>query len=164
MRLAVQIDDETDSLARSGITAPDYERFERVLEDYLSGKFPDTASADVVLVSLKYCSPDEMRDLNLRYRSLDENTDVLSFPMWESEDGLKIPSGWAELPLGDIAACPEHIKDCSAEEGRDEALELVLVLIHGFLHLLAWDHDTEERERNMFSEQEILLNLYREKV
>jgi len=164
MRLAVQIDDETDSLERSGITAPDYERLERVLEGYLSGKLPGTASADFVLVSLKYCSADEMRGLNLKYRSLDESTDVLSFPMWESEGGLKIPSGWAELPLGDIAACPEHIKTCSAEEGRDEAAELVLVLIHGFLHLLAWDHDTEEREKNMFAEQEMLLNLYREKV
>ena len=61
----------------SGITVPDYERFERVLEDYLSRKFPDTASADVVLVSLKYCSPEEMRDLNLKYRSLDETTDFL---------------------------------------------------------------------------------------
>ncbi len=164
MRLAVQIDDENDSLVHSGITVPDYERFERVLEDYLSRKFPDTASADVVLVSLKYCSPEEMRDLNLKYRSLDETTDVLSFPMWESEGGLKTPSGWAELPLGDIAACPEYIRACSAEEGRDEAAELVLVLIHGFLHLLAWDHETEEREKSMFAEQEMLLNLYGEKV
>jgi len=164
MKLAVQIDDETGSLERSGIKAPDYERLEKIFEGYLSERLPGTCTADVVPVSVKYCSPEEMRGLNLRYRSLDENTDVLSFPIWESESGLKIPSDWSEMPLGDIAVCPEYIKACSAEEGRDEVAELVLVLIHGFLHLLALDHDTEEREKSMFSEQEMLLNLYREKV
>lgn len=164
MKLAVQIDDEESSLEQSGLKAPDYDHLEGIWQEYLEEKFPELAAAEFVSVSLKYCPSSAIRGLNLRYRSLDESTDVLSFPMWETEGSFKAPAGWAETPLGDIVICPEVVEANAANENRDPAEDFLLILMHGFLHLLAWDHDTEDREREMGSEQEALLKRYLETV
>ena len=55
------------------------------------------------------------------------------------------------VPLGDILICPEEIERLHEGLSRDEAL--CLLLAHGFLHLLAWDHDTEEHEDAMWERQ-----------
>ena len=164
MKLAVQIDDEECSLEHAGIKSPDYDRLEGIWQEYLEEKNPGLASAEFVSVSLKYCSPSTILELNQRYRTLDEATDVLSFPMWESEGVFKAPAGWAETPLGDIVVCPEVVRSVAVSEKRDPDAEFLLALMHGFLHLLAWDHDTEDREAEMFSEQDALLRRYMETV
>jgi probable rRNA maturation factor len=153
MKLAVQIDDDENLLEEFGISSPDYDALEEVWREYLEEK-----------VSLKICSVPAMKDLNLRYRFLDEPTDVLSFPMWEQSGLFSPPSEWSEIPLGDIVICPEVVKLSSDNENRDATLDFLLVLMHGFLHLLAWDHDTAEKESVMFSEQESLLKRYLQKV
>jgi probable rRNA maturation factor len=164
MKLAVQIDDESGSLRESGINEPDAARLEAVWLEYLEAKYPSLASAEQVSVSIKYCPPSEIRDLNSRYRDMDETTDVLSFPMWEADGVFTAPEGWVDTPLGDIAICPEVVKSNALSENRDPETDFALILMHGFLHLLAWDHDTETREIEMSSEQETLLKRYLEKV
>jgi metalloprotein, YbeY/UPF0054 family len=164
MKLAVQIDDEDKSLEQSGLKSPDYDRLEDIWQEYLEEKHPGLASAEFVSVSLKYCPSSAIRELNQRYRASDESTDVLSFPMWESEGVFKAPAGWAETPLGDIVVCPEIVRSSAVSENRDPDADFLLTLLHGFLHLLAWDHDTEDRETEMFSEQDALLRRYMETV
>lgn len=164
MKLAVQIDDESDALKESGIMLPDYARLENVWSEYLEAKHPELVSSETVSVSLKFCSTSTIQELNSRYRGINEPTDVLSFPMWEGNGLFTPPAGWAETPLGDIVICPEIVRISSENEGRNPGSDFLLILMHGFLHLLAWDHDTEERETDMFSEQEILLRRYQEKV
>jgi len=164
VKLAVQIDDEENLLAEFGVSSPDYDALEETWQNYLEEKVPALAASDLVSVSLKICSTAAIKDLNHRYRFLDEPTDVLSFPMWEQGGVCSPPRGWSEIPLGDIAICPEVVKLTSDEENRDVSYDFLLMLMHGFLHLLAWDHDTEERESEMFSEQENLLRLYLQKV
>jgi probable rRNA maturation factor len=58
------------------------------------------------------------------------------------------------LPLGDIVICPEGVRRFHGSLPYPEAL--CLLLVHGFLHLLAWDHDTPEKERAMWERQELL--------
>ena len=164
MKLAVQIDDDENALEQAGLKAPDYDRLEGIWQEYLEEKSPGMGSAEFVPVSLKYCPASVIRELNLRYRSFDESTDVLSFPMWEMEGVFKAPEGWEETPLGDIVVCPDVVKSNAVEENRDPDSDLLLILMHGFLHLLAWDHDTEDLQAEMSSEQETLLKRYLETV
>ena len=76
--------------------------------------------------------------------------------MLEEEGRFVPPSAFGMFPLalGDIVICPEEAEREHAPMARMEAL--CLVLAHGFLHLLGWDHDTPEKERAMWERQELL--------
>ena len=109
-------------------------------------------------VSVSFLDRAEMTGVNKQYRGLDEPTDVLTFPLWE-EEGLFTPPDFAQqpfgmLPLGDIVICQEEAEREHASTPRLETL--CLVLAHGFLHLLGWDHDTPEKEKLMWDRQELL--------
>ena len=87
---------------------------------------------------------------------LDGPTDVMSFPMDElrpGRDGDPTPAGI----LGDVVICPEVAAAQAAEVGHTTAEELLLLLTHGILHLLGFDHVTPEQERQMFGLQRQLL-------
>ena len=59
------------------------------------------------------------------------------------------------LPLGDIVICPDYVrKNAPTEQAFLE--EMALMIAHGFLHLLAWDHDTDERRTAMEAAQETI--------
>jgi probable rRNA maturation factor len=110
--------------------------------------------------ALSFVSPETIREMNSRYRNVDQETDVLSFPLWETQEGFSPPGGWDELPLGDIVISPEYIYNSAKERNIDYNSEIILVIIHGALHLLGFDHDTDEREREMWSIQETLVERY----
>ena len=106
-------------------------------------------------ISMSFLDRAEMRDVNKQYRGLDEPTDVLTFPLWEEEGfGFAPRAPFELLPLGDIVICPEEAELEHSPMTRAEAL--CLVLAHGFLHLLGWDHDTPEKEEIMWGRQEFL--------
>ena len=100
-------------------------------------------------------SDDYVRDLNKQFRDVDAPTDVLSFPA----DAPPAPPNWIgdtdqEPPyLGDlIIAYPYTVRQANE---LDHALgdELVLLVIHGTLHLLAYDHDTPDHQDDMWAAQ-----------
>lgn len=109
---------------------------------------------DALEISLRAVSCDTIRELNQQYRSLDEPTDVLSFPLWEQEGLFSPPRGWSMLPLGDIVLCPAYIAKQAEEEKRDYNSELFLMAVHGALHLVGYDHDTPEKKSAMWALQE----------
>lgn len=112
-------------------------------------------------ISLTFMNEDEIARINKEYREVDSPTDVLSFPMWESEKGTFVPpSDWETLPLGDIMVCPDVVAKNASENNRTEEEETVLVISHGLLHLIGRDHDTEEREAAMWREQDALVEEY----
>jgi probable rRNA maturation factor len=110
--------------------------------------------------ALSFVPPAEIRELNQKYRGIGQETDVLSFPLWEADGAFSPPAGWETLPLGDIVVAPEYVFYSARERKIDYNNEIVLVIIHGALHLLGFDHDTEEREREMWSVQDALLAGY----
>lgn len=123
--------------------------FSRALEDLL----PEGTLPARVEISLSFLSLGEMKEQNRKHRGLDEPTDVLSFPLWE-EDGVFLPGrSLPTLPLGDILICPEYVRVAVSSEEEFQR-EVALMLAHGFLHLLAWDHDTDERRSVMEVRQE----------
>ena len=92
--------------------------------------------------------------LNRQFRGVDRPTDVLSFPLWEEDGVFSPPTGWSTLPLGDIVLCPVYIADHAEAENLHYNSELLLMIIHGALHLVGYDHDTPEKKSAMWSVQE----------
>lgn len=96
---------------------------------------------------IAFLPEDEARKLNFTYRQKDYATDVLSF---ESED----PSS-----LGELVICPEVISRQAKEHGLLVREELGYMVLHGFLHLLGFDHEKSEREaKKMFTLQDELFD------
>ena len=108
--------------------------------------------------ALTFADKEEMRAVNFRYREVDAPTDVLSFPLWENEEGLYIPpEDWQELPLGDVLVCSEVVISNAVENSKQPDEELALVIFHAMLHLTGFDHDTEERRKEMWALQDGLV-------
>ena len=93
-------------------------------------------------VSILLTGDKDIRRLNQEFRSIDQPTDVLSFPQNADED-LYIPE---EIILGDIAVSLDIAKAQAKEHGLDFKEEIILLLIHGILHLVGYDHEISEKE------------------
>ncbi len=89
-------------------------------------------------VSLVFTDDDRIRVLNRQYRGQDKPTNVLSFPAAPLVPGRLGP------PLGDIVLARETIAAESAAEGLDFADHLTHLIVHGFLHLIGHDHETDD--------------------
>jgi probable rRNA maturation factor len=104
-----------------------------------------------------------IHELNRQYRGVDRPTDVLSFAMNESGEGeMDIFIDEDELDqfpnmLGDIIISVPRAQAQAEEYGHSLERELGFLVVHGFLHLLGYDHGTEEEEKEMFSRQEEVL-------
>jgi probable rRNA maturation factor len=95
-------------------------------------------------VSVSLVDDEEMRRLNAKYRGVDSTTDVLSF----EQDGLV---------LGDIVISMEKARAQAEEYGHPLERELAFLTAHGMLHLMGYDHVTEEDAREMFARQDAAL-------
>ena len=114
-------------------------------------------------VSISFVDNEEMRSLNMEYRGIDKETDVLSFPMVEFiEAGLEEEDENAEyieeeIALGDIVISMERALEQSEEYGHSFNRELAFLLVHGMLHLLGYDHEEGAYEGEIFEKQESIL-------
>jgi probable rRNA maturation factor len=107
-------------------------------------------------LAVLFCDRAEIRRLNLEFRGLDEETDVLSFPATEDPLAeLKTPPAYA----GDLAVCLPYTAHGAAEAGRHFVDEVALLLVHGWLHLIGYDHDTAPKKKAMWKETERILAL-----
>lgn len=104
-----------------------------------------------------------IHELNRQYRGIDRPTDVLSFAMNESGDDepdiFFDEEELEEVPnmLGDIIISVPKAEAQAAEYGHSLERELGFLVVHGFLHLLGYDHGTEAEEKAMFGRQEEVL-------
>ncbi len=110
------------------------------------------AKADV---SVSLVDNEEIRELNRTYRGIDSPTDVLSFPMMEGEDNLHIPD--MPLMLGDIVISLERAAEQSRDYGHSFEREVGFLTAHGMLHLLGYDHQTDEDSEVMRQKEESVL-------
>jgi len=96
-----------------------------------------------------------VQELNARFRGKDKPTNVLSFPALEGFGG-----GTDVRALGDIVLAQETVEREAIEQGIDPAHHLQHLVVHGLLHLLEFDHETDEDAHIMESlEVEILASL-----
>ncbi len=109
-------------------------------------------------LSISFVDEEEIQAINRDYRDKDKVTDVISFSLEEDEpeiEGLDMPR-----VLGDIIICLEVAKEQAESYNHSLSRELGFLALHGFLHLLGYDHMTEEDEKEMFSRQDEILNGY----
>lgn len=112
-------------------------------------------------VSVTFVSNETIHEINLEYREKDSPTDVISFAMEELGEGeVELIGGEMPRVLGDIIISVPKAREQAEEYGHSFTRELGFLAIHGFLHLLGYDHLTKEDEKKMFTRQKEILNEY----
>ncbi len=106
-------------------------------------------------VSIILTTPNVIKQTNREYRNIDQETDVLSFPMFEKEEIYQIAE---EEVLGDIMISLEQVKVQAEEYGHSFERELAYMLVHGFYHLMGEDHMQEDEKIRMRKKEESVLN------
>lgn len=117
-------------------------------------------------VTVTFVDNERIHELNREYRGIDRPTDVLSFAMndeGEEEMEIFLEEGMEEMPnmLGDIIISIPKAQEQAEEYGHTFEREMGFLVVHGFLHLMGYDHETEEEEAEMFGKQEDILNRVR---
>lgn len=110
-------------------------------------------------VNLVVIEPEEIRQMNAKFRNVDRVTDVLSFPMLNSLDEIdaECDAEFGEVNIGDIYICRERAYEQSQEFGHSLKREICFLALHGLLHLLGYDHILKEDEAIMFPLQDKIL-------
>lgn len=109
-------------------------------------------------LAITFVTAAEMRELNSKYRGKETPTDVLSFP--NTMQNPIIPGSRRAKPsltLGSIIICPEVAQSQAQEYNHSLERELAFLAAHGFLHLIGYDHTTDEDERTMIALQKQIL-------
>ena len=106
-------------------------------------------------------TPEQIHILNKKYRNVDSPTDVLSFPMFEKDEIDDIIKNKTKnvIPevLGDIVISVEKVKEQAIEYGHSFERELSYMVVHGFYHIMGYDHIKEDDKKIMRAKEEIVL-------
>lgn len=114
-------------------------------------------AADVQLdgqISLVFTDEATARDLNRDYAGNDYATDVLSFNYYEGDDEEPGPND----TLGEVVVCLPIAQQQAEQYGQDIRSELLLLVVHGFLHVLGYDHEKDEDKTSFEHAQSAILN------
>ena len=125
------------------------ETVEKVLESAIVKENLGDVSFNLIIVDNDY-----IHELNRDYRKIDRETDVITFAL-EDEDSLVLPED--VRVLGDIYISIDKARSQAEEYGHSLLRELSFLAVHGFYHLLGYDHMTKEDEKVMFGKQEEVL-------
>ena len=128
------------------------ETVEKVLYSAIEKEKLENVEFNLIIVDNKY-----IHELNKMYRNIDRETDVITFAL-EDEDSIVIPNN--KRILGDIYISIDKAKSQAEEYGHSLLRELSFLAVHGFYHLLGYDHQTKEEEQIMFKKQEEVLESY----
>ena len=108
------------------------------------------------IFNIIFVSNEEIHRINKEYRNTDRVTDVISFALEDNSDII-----YEDFRLlGDIYISIDVAYDQAIEYNHSREREVCFLATHGLLHLLGYDHMTEEEEKEMFSLQEELLKEY----
>jgi probable rRNA maturation factor len=108
-------------------------------------------------LSIIFVDRDSIAELNKRWMGEEGPTDVLSFPMDELRPGDNSENA-ADSLLGDIVICPQVALEQASLANKPVIAEIDLLLVHGLLHLLGFDHADEIEHKEMFDLQQKILD------
>lgn len=152
MKLVIDFLDETNEVSEEAVMLVD-----SVLQFAAEAEKIEAGSE----LSVSFVDNARIQEINKEFRQKDAATDVISFAMEEmGEDELAIVGADTPRVLGDIIISIERTKEQAAEYGHSFDRELGFLALHGFLHLLGYDHMTEEDESVMFTKQKDILTAY----
>jgi probable rRNA maturation factor len=135
------------------------------LTDLASATHKTLKQKDAIYCELSFVSKKAIRELNRDFRGVDKVTDVLSFPSFDSlKDGAIRAEDYpydldeeGKLLIGSIAVCEKRAKEQAEEYGHSFERELNYLLVHGIMHCLGYDHETDEEKSEMREHEEIVL-------
>ena len=111
-------------------------------------------------ISITLTTPSKIKILNKNYREIDKETDVLSFPMFEKSEIEEFIKTNYEMEdcLGDIVISIERVEEQAKEYGHSFERELSYMCVHGFYHLMGYDHIKEADKKVMRAKEDNVLN------
>ena len=153
MRLEIDFIDETEKVSSEAV---------KLVTDILQFAADKEEIDNGSELSVTFTDNARIREINREYRNKDAATDVISFAMEEQGEDEPSIIGGEDIPriLGDIIISIERTEEQAAEYGHSFDRELGFLALHGFLHLLGYDHMTEEDEAVMFTKQKDILADY----
>ncbi len=135
--------------------------FEEIIKKVIEQCFKEEKLENSKLnISITLTTPENIRKINKEYRNVDNETDVLSFPIFEKEElDKKILNNKFEYEdiLGDIVISIKRVEEQAKEYGHSFERELSYMVVHGFYHLMGYDHIKEEDKLVMRSKEEKVL-------
>jgi probable rRNA maturation factor len=152
MTLVIDTNDETNTLTEAEML-----KIEEIL-NFAAKKQKVEENSEL---SVTFVTNEKIQEINRDYRGKDQPTDVISFAMEEMGEGeIEIIGTNQPRILGDLIISIPKAKEQAEEYGHSYLRELGFLAVHGFLHLLGYDHETAEEETVMFSLQRELLDEY----
>lgn len=120
--------------------------------------------SDKVYVAITLTTPEEIREINSQFRKIDKETDVLSFPIFEKKDidmlrknNEPVDKDMPQDVLGDIIISIKRVEEQAKEYGHSVERELAYMVVHGFYHLMGYDHMNDEDKKAMREKEEKVL-------
>ena len=110
-------------------------------------------------LSIILTNPTHIKQTNKKYRGIDQETDVLSFPMFEKEELEKMTKQKEQQSevLGDIMISIPRVEEQAKEYGHSFERELAYMVVHGFYHIMGYDHMKEDEKKIMREKEETIL-------
>ena len=134
--------------------------YEKVLNRVINKCFEEENLKNLY-ISITLTNPENIHKINKEYRNIDRATDVLSFPMFEKNE-IEIVcntdlNGMKEV-LGDVIISIEQVQNQAKEYGHSFERELAYMAVHGFYHLMGYDHMEENDKKEMREKEENILS------
>lgn len=108
------------------------------------------------VVSIIFVDSAKIHEINRDYRQIDRSTDVISFALNDTANGYENME--LDVELGDIFINVDAIQSQAQQYQHSEHRELAFLFGHGLLHLLGYDHQNEDEEKEMFQLQEAIID------
>ncbi len=132
-------------------------KYEEIIDKVFEACFKEEDLYDYKMyISIILTDEEGIHKINKEYRNIDRPTDVLSFPMFEPDEIDEAKT--REEVLGDIIVCIPIVKKQAIEYEHSIDREFAYMLVHGFYHLMGYDHMVEEDKVKMRAKEEIVLS------
>lgn len=136
--------------------------YEDIIKKVLQECFKvENLTAFDLYVSIILTNSENIREYNNKYRNIDKETDVLSFPMFEKDElehKIKNKDFQTEDVLGDMIISVPKVKEQAIEYGHSFERELAYMVVHSFYHLMGFDHIEEADKEQMRLKEEFILD------
>ena len=136
-------------------------RYEPIIKKVLEKCFKEEKIEDSkLIITITLTNPQNIRRINKEFRNIDKATDVLSFPMFEKEEleeKIEMQDFEHEDMLGDIVISIDKVEEQAKEYEHSFERELSYMIVHGFYHLMGYDHIEEDDKKIMRPKEEKIL-------
>ena len=138
-------------------------KIENLIEKVIQKCFEvECISPTSLYICITLTNPENIQILNKQYRNIDNPTDVLSFPMFEKNELQELLKKGSNVSvqdiLGDVIISIPKVKEQAQEYGHSFERELAYMLVHGFYHLMGYDHIEEKDKMQMREKEENVLS------